>query len=70
MTLPAFAAEHRRLQHGARSHRYLLSTGRSAANPPTAVAAWGHEAMGIKNIVVWALIFDQRAERGDDGGFW
>jgi len=33
VTLPAFAAERRRLQHGA------LPTGRSAANPPAAVAA-------------------------------
>jgi len=44
MTLPAFAAERRRLLHGTRSalaaiNRYLLSTGRSAANPPAAVAA-------------------------------
>jgi len=43
MTLPAFAAERRRLPHGARSataaiDRYLLHTGRSAANPPAAVA--------------------------------
>jgi len=48
--LPAFAAERRRLQHGARSalaaiNRYLLPTGReqagrSAANPPAAVAAF------------------------------
>ena len=44
MTLPAFAAERRRLQHGARSalaaiDRHVLSTGRSAANSPAAVAA-------------------------------
>jgi len=44
MTLSAFAAERRRLQHGARSapadiDRYLLSTGRLAANLPAAVAA-------------------------------
>jgi len=44
MTLSTFAAERRRLLHGARSTapaavgRYLLSTVRSAANPPTAVA--------------------------------
>ena len=44
MTLPAFAAWDRRLLHGARSapeaiDRYLLPGGRSAANPPAAVAA-------------------------------
>jgi len=44
MTLPAFAAERRRLQHGARSalaaiDRHVLSTERSAANSPAAVAA-------------------------------
>ena len=42
MTLPAFAAERRRVLHGARSalaaiDRHLLSTGRSAANSPAAV---------------------------------
>ena len=44
MTLPAFAAERRRVQHGTRSastgiDRYLLRSGRSAANPPSTVAA-------------------------------
>jgi len=37
MTLPAFAAERRRLQHGARS--YFLPAGRWATNPPASVAA-------------------------------
>jgi len=47
MTLPAFAAERRRMLRGARS--YLLSVGRSAANPPAAVAAvyrWDRQANG------------------------
>jgi len=44
ITLPAFAAERRRLRHGALSapaaiDRYLLPAGRSAANPPPAAAA-------------------------------
>jgi len=44
MTLPAFAAERRRQQHGARSapatiDRYLQPAARSAANPPHAAAA-------------------------------
>ena len=44
MTLPACAAELRRLQHDARIaltaiDRYILPARRSAANPPTAVAA-------------------------------
>ena len=44
MTLPAFTAESRRVQHGARSahaaiDRYSLPARRSAANPPAAVAA-------------------------------
>jgi len=45
VTLPAFAAERRLLQRGARStapaalDRHLLPTGRSVANPPAAVAA-------------------------------
>jgi len=44
MTLPAFAAERRRLQHDARStpadiDRHFLPAGRSAANSRTAVAA-------------------------------
>jgi len=44
VTLPAFAAERRRLLHGARCapeaiDRYLLAAGRSAANPPVAAAA-------------------------------
>ena len=44
VTLPAFAAERRRLHYCARSaptavDRYLLPAGRSAANPPAAVAA-------------------------------
>jgi len=42
--LPTFAAEHRRLLHGAHNmptgiDRYLLPTGHSAANPPAATAA-------------------------------
>ena len=46
ITLPAFAAERRRPQLGARSapaaaaiDRYILLTWRSAASPPAAVAA-------------------------------
>jgi len=44
MTLPAFAADSRRLLHGARSapvaiDRYLLPARRSATNPPVAAAA-------------------------------
>jgi len=42
MTLPAFAVERRRLQHSARSYRSISpAPGRSAANPPAAVAAVG-----------------------------
>jgi len=42
--IPAFAAERRRLQHGARSasaaiDRYRLPARRSAADPPAAVVA-------------------------------
>jgi len=47
MTLPAFAAERRRLQHGARS--YLLPAGRWATNPPASVAAvdrWDRQTDG------------------------
>jgi len=40
VTLPAFAAERRRLLHSAHSCRWIsLPAGRSAANPPAAVAA-------------------------------
>jgi len=48
MTLPAFAADSRRLLHGARSapvaiDRYLLPARRSATNPPVAAAvAFAH----------------------------
>jgi len=51
LTLPAFAAERRRLQHGARSvpavtDRYLLPAERSATNPPAAVDRWDRQTDG------------------------
>jgi len=54
MTLPAFAAERRRLPYGARSasaavDRYLLPAGRSAANQPAATVAidrWDRQTDG------------------------
>ena len=51
MTLPAFAAEHRRACSMAPAviDRYLLPAGRSAADPPAAVVAvdrWDRETDG------------------------
>jgi len=56
MTLPAFAVERWRLQHGARSYRSISAADagapqqmRSAANPPAAVAAadqWDRQTDG------------------------
>ena len=58
MTLPTFADEHRRLQHGARSasaaiDRYILSTGYSAANTPAAIDAvdrWDRQTDGRSTV--------------------
>ena len=59
MTLSAFAAERRRLQHGARSapaaiDLYLLLAGRSAANPPAAFAT----------VDQWVRRTDRRTDAG------